>query len=350
MKPEDRKSRHVAALAASAPRFSGPTGSIAHLDAGDLPIMRRLSMRRLLLEPKGLREPHWHANANELGYCLAGRALVTIAGNHAEREIFVVEAGEMFFVPSGAMHGIENVGDEKAEFVLGFSHEMPEDFGMKAAFGVMSDAVLGNTYDLPAAAFAKLDRSRAGTGIVELPGKSAVEEQARHVNPYKYSLEATPAQIDFPAGTARVTKAALWPALQDIAMFSVTIMQTGMREPHWHPETAEMGYVAAGKARMTILDPDGSVDTYVVGPGDAYFIPRAYPHDIENVGDGPVHLLIFFDQASPGDIGYRSLIDMFPRSVLAAVFGVPDADLPRFPFTEVDPLIVPRTNPLDPVE
>jgi oxalate decarboxylase len=30
------------------------------------------------------------------------------------------------------------------------------------------------------------------------------------------------------------------------------------------------------------------------------------------------------------------------------VFGVPEADLPRFPFTEVDPLIVPRTNPLDP--
>ena len=29
----------------------------------------------------------------------------------------------------------------------------------------------------------------------------------------------------------------------NIAMFSVRITDAGMREPHWHPETAEMGYV-----------------------------------------------------------------------------------------------------------
>jgi hypothetical protein len=29
----------------------------------------------------GLREPHWHPNANELTYCLTGEALVTIFSN-----------------------------------------------------------------------------------------------------------------------------------------------------------------------------------------------------------------------------------------------------------------------------
>ena len=122
-----------------------------------------------------------------------------------------------------------------------------------------------------------------------------------------------------------------------------------VREPHWHPETAEMGYVVAGQARMTILDPDGSTDTYVVGPGDAYFIPPAYPHHIENVGSGTFHVLIFFDRTEPGDVGYRSLISIYPRNLLAAAFGMAEADLPVFPFTEIDPLLVPRTNPLDPM-
>ena len=345
----DQKSRHVVSLGNQKPRYAGPKGSITHMDAGDLPMMKRLSLRHLLLLPRGVREPHWHANAHELGYCLSGQALVTIAGNHAERENFTIAAGEMFFIPSGAMHSIENIGDSAAEFVLAFSHERPEDFGIRAAFGAMSDAVLGNAYDLPATAFGGLDRENTGVKIFALTGKPVVENQARHVNPYKYSVEATPPQIDFPAGTAHVTKAALWPALRDMAMFSVTITQQGMREPHWHPETAEMGYVVAGRARMTILDPDGGTDTYVIGPGDAYFIPRAYPHHIENVGDETFHVLIFFDQTSPGDVGYRSLINVYPRHLLAAAFGMKESELPDFPFTEIDPLLVPRVNPLDPL-
>jgi len=100
---------------------------------------------------------------------------------------------------------------------------------------------------------------------------------------------------------------------------------------------------------MTILDPDGSIDTYLIGPGDAYFIPAAYPHHIENVGAGTFHALIFFDRVEPGDVGYRSLINIYPRRVLAGAFGVAEADLPAFPFTEIDPLLVPRVNPVDPV-
>ncbi|MEQ1942587.1 cupin domain-containing protein [Mesorhizobium sp. VNQ89] len=339
-----QKSRHVAVLAGS-PRFAGPLGSISHVDATDLPILHRMSIRRLVLEAGGLREPHWHANANELGYCLRGEALVTIAGNHAQRDSFTVTKGEMFFVPSGTMHCIENIGQYAAEFVLAFSHEKPEDFGLRASFAAMPDGVLGNTYDLPAGAFETFDRKGEALEILTLPRPTPVEAQARHVNRYKYSIEAAAPQIDFHAGTAHTTNASLWPALKDIAMYSVTISTAGMREPHWHPETAEMGYVAAGTVRMTILDPDGGTDTYTIGPGNTYFIPRAYPHHIENVGEGTAHLLIFFDQVFPGDVGYRTLIDMFPRPVVAATLGIAEKDLPEFPFTQIDPLLVDRINP-----
>ena len=88
-------------------------------------------------------------------------------------------------------------------------------------------------------------------------------------------------------------------------MYSLRITDKGMREPHWHPETAEMGYIHSGNARMTVLNPDGSTDTYLLKPGDMYFIPPAYPHHIEQLGDETIHFLIFFDQPSPQDIGYR---------------------------------------------
>jgi oxalate decarboxylase len=99
---------------------------------------------------------------------------------------------------------------------------------------------------------------------------------------------------------------------------------------------------------MSILDPDGSVDTYVLEPGDVYFIPRAYPHQIEVIGDEQIHFLVFFDQPTPGDIGYRASASAFSSRALASVFGVSEAELPSFPFTPADPLIVARKNPVDP--
>ena len=70
---------------------------------------------------------------------------------------------------------------------------------------------------------------------------------------------------------------------------------------------------------MSILDPDGSLDTYRLEAGDVYFVPRAYPHQIEVVGEEDVHFLVFFDQPTPGDIGYRASASAFSRRTLASV-------------------------------
>ncbi len=89
------------------------------------------------------------------------------------------------------------------------------------------------------------------------------------------------------------------------------------------------------------------LDTWYLRQGDVYFIPRAYPHHIE-VFDAPeIHFCIFFDQATPGDIGYRTSASAYSRKVLAATFDTHIDDLPNFPFTNADPLIVNRRNPLD---
>ena len=351
MTQPQKPSLHVVSLDGQRPDLAVADGSITRADARNFPILERLSLRRLRLGPGSLREPHWHANAHELGYCTRGTALVTIAGNHAARESFVVEAGEMFFAPSGSLHAIRNTGAGSAEFVLAFSHELPEDFGLRAAFGAMTPAVLGNAFDAPAAALDALSAATREAGIPSIhalaPPRS-IEAQARHASPLKFRVEAALPEIASPAGSARQAKASLWPVLDGLSMFSVRITDRGMREPHWHPGTAEMGYVLEGRARMTILDPDGTIDTYEIGPGDAYFIPRAYPHHIEDIGADTFHVLIFFDQATPGDIGFRTLVGAFPRDLLAATFGVGEAELPAFPFAEDDPLIVGRVNPVDP--
>jgi oxalate decarboxylase len=121
----------------------------------------------------------------------------------------------------------------------------------------------------------------------------------------------------------------------DLSLHSIISRGGGMREPHWHPETAEMGYAQSGRAAMTVLNPDGSTETWRMGPGDVYFIPHAYPHHIEVLGPDEIHLLIFFDQPIPGDIGSALRPPHFPlrswqrcSAAACAVAGIP-ADLRR---------------------
>jgi oxalate decarboxylase len=341
-------SPHITSLSGKKPYFVDDFGSQTRIDANDLPRMNRLSIRRVLLAPKGVREPHWHANAHELGYCLRGEHLVTIASNGEARNSFAISSGEMFFVPSGSLHHIENIGNLEGEIILGFSHEKPEDFALSGTFGHFSDAVLGNSFGLPASDFAHLKRTQQDTGIGHRATAALIELQDKETNPYKYSIEAALPQRNSEAGTARTAQYKLWPALQNIAMFSVDLTDQGMRELHWHPDTAEMGYITHGKGRMTIVNPDGSADTFEMHQGDVYFIPRAYPHHFEDTGDDDLKLLVFFDQAAPGDIGVRTSLGCYSRDVLAATFKVDLSALPQFPFATEDPLLVPRINPVDP--
>ncbi|MCI9881774.1 cupin domain-containing protein [Methylobacterium goesingense] len=342
------QAKHVRSLDSGHIEFESELGSISRLYADTMPILRRLSIKRLILAAGAVREPHWHANATELSYCVSGQSLVSVLDNGSVFSSFTVSAGQMFHIPSGAVHHIENLGADRAEFIVAFRHERPEDFSMHAAFGAMTDAVLGNTYDLPGASFAPIARSTRSAFIVGRQGPAAVPAVAAFNNPHKFDVEAQHPLLASQAGSARFARDQFWPALKDISMYSLRITHQGMREPHWHPETAEMGYVHRGRARMTVLDPDGTTDTYDLKAGDVYFIPRAYPHHIEQLGDEEIHFLIFFDQPTPGDIGYRATASAFSRGVLAATLGTTEEVLPTLPFTPADPLVVTRINARDP--
>jgi len=141
-------SKHMASLTEGEIVEESQLGSIRRLTADNFPILTGLSIKRLLINPGAMRTPHWHANANELTYCVSGTALVSVLDTGNKFASFVVRAGDMFHIDSGSLHHIENIGADACEFIITFRNERPQDFGLGAAFGAMTDAVLGNTYDL----------------------------------------------------------------------------------------------------------------------------------------------------------------------------------------------------------
>src|ERR1700736_867496 len=75
-------------------------GSITRVTADTFPILRGLSIKRVVISPGAMRTPHWHANADALTYCGAGTALVSALADASQFSSFVVTAGDMFHIDS----------------------------------------------------------------------------------------------------------------------------------------------------------------------------------------------------------------------------------------------------------
>ena len=146
---------------------------------------------------------------------------------------------------------------------------------------------------------------------------------------------------------AKAARKNVWSVLEKQALYSLQLTGKGMREPHWHPQTAELGYVTKGKGRMSILSPSGKINTYKMEEGDIYFIPKAYPHHIENLQSSELDILIFFDQPMPQDIGFTGSVKSFSDEVLSGTMRCKKEIFQNLPTYYEDLFIVKKKNPLD---
>lgn len=341
-------SPYVFHLDRETPQNKGEGGERTRVYKDNFPILKGMSLYKILLFPCGIREPHWHPNADELGYCLRGEVLVTFYDTGDLKQTFLVQAGEMFFIPSGALHYIANVGNANAELLLQFSHEDPEEFSLSGSMNMFSNSVLGNTWHVDQEIFAQLRRPFAERFATLLRAPQQIPPEARYPTPYRYNVEGSKPLLEKAGGSARMARQNMWPILQRQSLYSLRINDNGMREPHWHPETGEMGYVHTGQGRMSVLNHQGKLGTYLLQPGDLYYIPKAYPHHIENVGSDLLHFLIFFDQAMPRDIGFTGSVRSFSNEVLSSVLQIDPSFFESLTKYYADLFIVDKINPVDP--
>jgi oxalate decarboxylase len=126
-------------------------GSIAGASAKQFPIAdgKGASMYIARLDPGGVREPHWHPNGWEFGYCVQGESRWMVLGPQGDVETFTARAGDATFMPQGHYHYFENIGSEELIFVLVFNTsqgEAEDDIGLAAAFGALPATALAAVF------------------------------------------------------------------------------------------------------------------------------------------------------------------------------------------------------------
>lgn len=332
-------SPHLFHLSSQTPQIQREGGWRKQCTSQDLPILKKISLALLQLNPLAVREPHWHPNAHELLYCLKGKALMTIFTPDDDHETFTIDQGDMVFVPKNYIHHLENVGSEEAHFAIAFAHENPEDLQLSSSVGAMSNHVLGSTFAV-SENFFNGKRHLIDPVYISMRESPAFLPVPSVPNRFKLELEGVNAQIRSSGGWAKKGNKDTLPLLEGIGLFSLVLEKDGIREPHWHPNAHELNYVIEGHCRVTILSPDNTVDTFEMHPGDMSFMPSGYIHDIENLSDTPMRMLVYFTHESPNDIGISGSFGAYSNEVLASVLGGSPADFSQLPKYQHDLIVV----------
>jgi oxalate decarboxylase len=86
------------------------------------------TMAMVTVHPGGMRELHWHPNADEWQYFIAGKGRMTVVatGNRARTMDF--QAGDVGYVQKTLLHYVENTGDTDLIFLEMFKADRFEEF------------------------------------------------------------------------------------------------------------------------------------------------------------------------------------------------------------------------------
>jgi oxalate decarboxylase len=149
---------HKWRLLASDPVVDNNGGRMWRVDSTKFPISKTITGAILDLEPGGLRELHWHPNADEWQYVLEGKMSMTMFGSHGRFRTETLEQGDVGYVPQGYGHSIENVGKKKCRVLIGFNSGLYEDIDLTEWIAGNPVDVLATNFGKPASLFQKFPR------------------------------------------------------------------------------------------------------------------------------------------------------------------------------------------------
>jgi oxalate decarboxylase family bicupin protein len=105
-------------------------GQVRITDSRNFEVSKTVAAAHVIIQPGALREMHWHPNADEWSFFLAGRARVTVFGSEGKARTFDYQPGDVGIVPRNMGHFVENIGDEDIEMLEVFRADEFRDFSL----------------------------------------------------------------------------------------------------------------------------------------------------------------------------------------------------------------------------
>jgi oxalate decarboxylase len=301
-----------------------------------LPSSKDIAGVRMRLTAGSFRELHWHTS-DEWAIVLTGSTRVTVLNPDGTIFIGDVGKGDLWYFPAGFPHSIQGLGPDGSEFMLIFNQgDFSEDATSLISHLVAHTppSVVAKNFGLPQSALKNLPTEDLYIFPADLPPSLAQDQAAvggsAVASPYQYTfrMSTMAPTSQTKGGEIRVVDSHTFKAAKNITGVLTTIKPGGLREIHWHPNASEWQYYISGKARMTIVLPDGA-RTMDFNANDVGYVPRVVGHYIENTGDIDVQVLEVFATGEFQEISLNNWIRRLPPEMVTAHLRLDPNDISK---------------------
>ena len=291
----------------------------------ELPVAKDLAGVDMRLKPGGIRELHWHKEA-EWAYMIAGTARITAVDPDGRNFIDDVGVGDIWYFPAGTPHSIQGL-EHGCEFLLVFddgAFSENETFLISDWFAHTPLEVLAQNFGVPASAFADLPADYEHTryvfdGSVPPPLEQDTVSAPNGTVPQAFSHRMLAQEpIEAAGGRVRITDSSNFPVSTTIAAARVEVEPGALRELHWHPNADEWQYFLSGRGRMTVFASGGKARTFDYQAGDVGYVPFAMGHYVQNTGDEPLVFLEMFRSDRFADVSLNQWLALTPPELVQA--------------------------------
>jgi oxalate decarboxylase len=289
----------------------------------ELPIATTLAGVNMRLKPGGVREMHWHKEA-EWAYMLDGRARITAIDPQGRNFVNDVGVGDIWNFPAGVPHSIQGL-QEGCEFLLVFddgNFSENETFLISDWFAHMPKEVLAKNFGVSESDLPTMPSHELYIFQSQVPEPSLASDKVTSLagaTPIGFSHHMLAQEpIRSPGGTVRIVDSNNFPAAKTIAAALVEIEPGGLRELHWHPNNDEWQYYIEGTGRMTVFASNGRARTFDYQAGDVGYVPFATGHYVENIGDTPLRFLEMFKCGYYADVSLSQWMALTPPELVQA--------------------------------
>src|SRR5690242_3735317 len=135
-------------------------GEVRVIDSSTFKISQNIAAAVVTVKPGGLRELHWHPNADEWQFFISGKARMTVFATGGRARTMDFEAGDVGYVLKTLPHYIENTGNTDLKFLEMFKSSYYQDLSLSEWLSHTPPELVAAHLNLDKATLAALPREK----------------------------------------------------------------------------------------------------------------------------------------------------------------------------------------------
>ena len=148
-------------LAGSPVVKQNPGGTVQIADSRNFKVSKTIAAALVTLQPGGLRELHWHPNADEWQYYVKGVGQMGVFNTGPKAVTNDFKAGDIGYIPKNLGHYIKNIGPAELVFLEIFKADEYQDISLADWLGHSPVQMVAEHFNMSPADIARLPRTDA---------------------------------------------------------------------------------------------------------------------------------------------------------------------------------------------